>query len=100
MELNIVHSGSVLAVLEAFLSRVNYHLVNGRAVDLGQLGTFYPSIQSSGEDAAEDVDRNNIRRFHVVFRPSGILKKRMSQVEFSKIAQGRGASEPDEPANE
>lgn len=85
-ELNIVHAGSILAVLEAFLSKVNYHLINGRAVDLGQLGSFYPSISSSTVDTPEEVRLDTIRKFRVTFRPSALLKERLSKVKFYKEA--------------
>ncbi len=83
-ELSVTHPGAVLAVLEVFLLRVNYHLTHGRAVELGQLGTFYPSISSTPEDSKDEVRSFNIRRFKVNFRPSKLLKKRLSVVEFVK----------------
>lgn len=85
-ELNFVHPGAVLGVLEGFLSRVNYHLINGRAIELGQLGSFYPSISSGPSEELEDVSSANIQKFKVVFRPSKLLRKRMSLAEFEKIA--------------
>ena len=85
-ELSVTHPGAVLAVLEVFLSRVDYHLANGRAVELGQLGTFYPSISSTAEDSKDEVRSFNIRRLKVIFRPSKLLKKRLSIVEFVKVA--------------
>ncbi len=86
-ELNVAHSGAFLAVLETFLSRVNHYLLNGKAVDLGQLGTFYPAISSSAEDAPEDVSKESIRRFKVNFRPSNLLQERMLRVKFEKLAE-------------
>ncbi|MEQ9230883.1 MAG: hypothetical protein RIF46_09365, partial [Cyclobacteriaceae bacterium] len=37
-ELNVVHPGVFLAVLEAFHRKINYHLKNGIAEDLGKVG--------------------------------------------------------------
>ncbi|NQZ79155.1 MAG: hypothetical protein HRT61_24005 [Ekhidna sp.] len=85
-ELNIAHPGVVLSVLEGFLSRVNYHLINGRAIELGQLGSFYPSISSTASELSDEVNATNIQKFKVVFRPSKLLRKRMSRVEFIKLA--------------
>ena len=95
-ELNIVHPGAVLGVLEAFLSRVNYHLINGRAIELGQLGSFYPSIQSNPSELLEEVGIANIEKLKVVFRPSLLLRKRMSLVSYEKVADERstGAGTP------
>lgn len=87
-ELNIAHPGVYLAVLESFLTKVNYHLVNGRAVELGQLGSFYPSINSSSSDTPEAVDRRSIKRFKVIYRPSILLRDRLANVKFEKINNG------------
>lgn len=84
-ELNVSHSGAVLAVLETFLSRVHYHLVNGRGVELGQLGSFYPSIKSLPAETSLDVGQEHIRQFRVIFRPSQLLKDKLSVVKFEKI---------------
>ena len=85
-ELNVAHPGAVLGVLETFLTKVNYHLVNGRGVELGQLGTFYPSITSIGHDTPEEVRRESIKRFKVIYRPSKLLKDKLSVVRFEKLA--------------
>jgi predicted histone-like DNA-binding protein len=87
-ELNVAHPGAVLAVLECFLSRVDYHIVNGRAVDLGQLGSFYPAISSHPADTSDEVSKESIRRFKVNFRPSQLLQERMSRAKFEKLANG------------
>ncbi|XOV94420.1 MAG: DNA-binding protein [Bacteroidota bacterium] len=83
-ELTVAHPGMVLAVLEAFLYRVDNHLLNGRAVELGQLGSFYPSISSSPADTSEGVRKESIKRFKVIFRPSQLLKERLDRVKFIK----------------
>tara|TARA_Y100001949_G_C15829768_1_gene261511 strand:- start:227 stop:637 length:411 start_codon:yes stop_codon:yes gene_type:complete len=83
-ELNVAHPGAVLAVLEAFLTKVNYHLINGRAIELGQLGSFYPSISSSSEDSDDAVTRESIKRFKVIYRPSQLLRERLDRVKFEK----------------
>lgn len=94
-ELNVAHSGAVLAVLETFLSRVHYHLVNGRGIELGQLGSFYPSISSMPADTAEEVRKDHIKRFKVLFRPSKLLKTKLDAVTFEKITDGTEAADPE-----
>lgn len=39
-ELNTLNTADVFAVLESFLQMCTRHLSNGRAIDMGQLGTF------------------------------------------------------------
>ncbi len=84
-ELNVAHSGAILAVLECFLSRVDYHITNGRAVELGQLGSFYPAISSTPSDTEVEVRGENIKKFRVNFRPSMLLRERLDHVKFEKV---------------
>ena len=92
-ELNVVHPGVFLAVQEAFFRKINHHLINGRAVDLGQLGTFYPAISSKSADKADQIANTNIRRFKVIFRPSTLLQKGLDQVKFQKLNYGTTTEE-------
>ncbi|SHK65351.1 DNA-binding protein, histone-like, putative [Reichenbachiella agariperforans] len=85
-ELNVVHPGVFLAVLEAFLRKTNQHLLNGRAVHLGQLGTFYPSISSSSAESEDEVSSNSIRRFKIIYRPSALLQEGLDHVKFEKVS--------------
>lgn len=96
-EMNTLNTADVFAVLESFLQMSVRHLSDGRAIDMGQLGSFSPSIQSFGEDAADNVDRNSIRRFNINFRPSGLLKDRLSTVKFEKVKNGNLVEEEEEP---
>lgn len=84
-ELNVVHPGVFLAVMEAFLGKINYHLINGRAVELGQLGSFYPSISSTSAESEDEISRKSIRKFKVNYRPSRLLKQRLGLVKFDKV---------------
>lgn len=92
-ELQVAHPGAVLGVLEIFLSRINYHLINGRYVELDQLGTFYPSFNSSPSDTPEEVNRENIKKFKVLFRPSQLLKERLSLVKFEKLTNDTSSAQ-------
>lgn len=84
-QMNTLQTPDVFAVLESFLQMSVKHLSEGRAIDMGQLGTFSPSIQSKGEAEPKDVDRNSIVRFKVNFRPSSLLSERLSVVKFEKV---------------
>ena len=87
-ELNVAHDGAIYAVMETFLSRIYYHISNGRSVEIGSLGSFYPSISSSASETAVDVTSSNIKRFKVLFRPSKKLKNKLNNVQFKKNANG------------
>ena len=85
-ELNTVNSADVYAVLESFLQLITRHLSQGRIVDLGQLGTFSISVSSHGEETPSDVDRNSIKNYKVLFRPSLEMKEKLGTVKFEKVA--------------
>jgi predicted histone-like DNA-binding protein len=95
--LNTLNTADVLAVLESFLQLTTKHLSQGRSIDMGQLGIFSPSIQSTGELTAAAVDRQSITRFKVNFRPSGILKDRLATIKFEKVAGPTTDEEPEAP---
>ena len=92
-ELNVAHHGAILAVMETFISRIYYHVINGRGVELGQMGSFYPSITSYPAETPNEVRSENIKKFKVIFRPSKRLKKQMNMVEFEKIANGSSSAQ-------
>ena len=85
-ELNTLNTADVLATLESFLQICSRHLLKGSAIDLGQLGTFSPTIHSQGEERAEDVSSSSIKKFAVNFRPSVLLTDRLASAKFKKVS--------------
>lgn len=85
-EMNTLQTPDVFAVLESFLQMSVRHLSDGRAIDMGQLGSFSPAISSQGEETTGEVDRQSIRKLNINFRPSGLLKERLSIVKFEKVS--------------
>ncbi len=83
---NTLKPADVLAVLEMFLELAGKYLTAGRKIDMGQLGSFSPSIQSYGEETGAEVTRRSIRRLKVNFRPSEILQDKLSTTKFEKVS--------------
>lgn len=86
-----LNSSDVFGVLETFLDNLHEYLEEGRIVKLGDLGSFTPSINSIGTETAEEVSKSSIVRFKINFRPGPFLRKRLSQVEFSKVTDEASA---------
>ena len=84
-EANTLQTTDVFAVLESFFKSCIKHITEGKAIDMGQFGTFSPSIQSEGEETVEDVDRHSIKRLKVNFRPSPLLKDQLKIAKFDKV---------------
>ena len=83
---NTLTTTDILAVLESFLQTAGGHLASGQAVNLGQLGTFSPSLLSHSEGAAEDVDRQTIKRLKINFRPSALLSDKLAVAKYEKVS--------------
>ncbi len=84
-EANTLQTTDVFAVLESFFKSCTKHLSEGKSIDMGQLGMFSPSIQSAGEETAEDVDRQTVKKLKVNFRPSLLLKDQLKIAKFEKV---------------
>lgn len=84
-----INMPDVIAVLESFMDLTGMYLLEGRTINLGQLGYFSPSIRSNPEESPEEVNRSSIRSFHVNFRPSVLLKERLMSARFQKVSNGQ-----------
>ncbi len=93
-ELNTVNTADVFAVLESFLQLSVRHLSQGRPIDMGQLGSFSPSLRSKSEDSAKEVTSNTIGHLKINFRLSRLLNDRLSRVRYEKV----GGTEEEEVA--
>lgn len=78
-----VRQADCLAVLDGLVLNMMDELAQGRAVQLGDLGTFQVAVRSSGSVTPEEVNQSNIRRIKLNYRPSMVLKKWLKTLEFS-----------------
>ena len=74
--------GDVLGVLAELEEIIFWLLENGHPVNLGLLGTFYPSITVKSVDSPEKITSKLITRFRILFKPSKFFKERFRKVEF------------------
>jgi predicted histone-like DNA-binding protein len=74
--------GDILGVLAELETTILWMLENGHPVSLGLLGTFYPGIEVKMVDSPQEVTRNLIKRFKIIFKPSKYFKKRLKNIEF------------------
>ncbi len=73
-----------MGMLTALLYIVADELSQGRIVELGDFGAFRLTIQASGEDDPESVDRYNILEARVQFKPGRPLRDMLKNLEFRK----------------
>jgi predicted histone-like DNA-binding protein len=85
-EANTLQTTDAFAVVVSFFKSCGKHLSEGRIIDLGPLGKFIPSLSSGGEATPEEVDKNSIKKFKVLYRISPLLEKQFSIVDFDKVS--------------
>lgn len=85
---NTLNTADVMAVLESFLQLSGKFLSQGRKIDMGQLGSFSPSLNSQGEDTSDAVNKNSIKRVKINFRPSSLLQDKLDTAKFEKVSNG------------
>ena len=78
----------IKAVISALEERIFKSLRNGQSARFGDLGSFHPTLSSSGAATEEEFSKENIRGVKVRFTPSSKLRHEMSMnnpnVRFSR----------------
>ena len=81
-------SSDIKAVVDALEVELIDALLEGNAVRLGDLGSFRPSLRSTGVEKKEEVNASLITRMHVVFVPALRVKRALDvktgHLQFAK----------------
>lgn len=86
-DISTVSIGDTHNVLQTLIHLIRKHLQEGRTLKVGDLGTYYVTINSNGEDSIEDVDANSIKKANIRFRAGVKLKDAMSRLSFQKVQE-------------
>ncbi len=73
-----------MAVLEALVQVIPEELSDGNIVRLGDFGSFYASIKSTGAETEENFNNTYIVNTRIKFRPGSQLKNVINNVEYKK----------------
>lgn len=77
--------GEVSGVLRAYLGRIRAHVLEGEAVKIDGLGTFYPRVSVKFVEKTEDVSvKNCIKNITIGFRPEQKLLKMVKEAGIRK----------------
>jgi predicted histone-like DNA-binding protein len=76
----------VLSILESFLQAVSEETAKGYIVRLDQFGSFYLSVNGTGETQPEKVTADNIHSAQLNFRPGQSLANLVQELEFIRCA--------------
>lgn len=78
--------GEVSAMLRAYIGRIRTHLLEGEAVKIEGLGTFYPRLSTRFvEDPAEVTVNNCIKNVIIGFRPEKKLTTVVKKSDLRKF---------------
>lgn len=75
----------IKGVIVALENVIQDKLAEGRIVRLEKIGSLYTSISSNGEETAEDVTSNSIRKVGVNYRPGKRILKAITDAGFNKV---------------
>lgn len=75
----------IRGVIIALENVIQDKLANSRIVRLDKLGSFYPSISSTGADKAEDVTSKSIKSVNVNYRAGARIINALETGGFKKV---------------
>jgi len=83
-DMSTVSVGDTYNVMQTLIHLIKKHLLEGRTVKLGDLGSFYLTVNSNGKDTADEVDAKGIVQANIRYRPSMKLKEVLNRLSFQK----------------
>jgi predicted histone-like DNA-binding protein len=79
-----VSQADTMAVIESLLQNIPEYLAEGKIVRLGELGSFYLSIQAEGSPSPEKVNTSKIKRNKLYFRAGKLLKEMLKYIKYER----------------
>jgi predicted histone-like DNA-binding protein len=73
-----------MGVIESLLQTIPEYLARGYIVRLGELGSFYLSIQAEGSDSPESVRASKIKKNKIYFRAGKLVKQMLRNIKYEK----------------
>lgn len=78
--------GDVLGVIASLVDEIIESLEEGNTVRMGDLGCMRVSVSSKGVDDPEKASAANVKKARIVFRPSVLMKERISRMSFRQAS--------------
>lgn len=85
--------GDVKGVLAALEDEISERLLNGEIVQLGDVGTFRVTLQSTGSTTPEEFYASNIKRANIAFRASNRLKAQLAKANYLLVPTSKKIKE-------
>lgn len=87
-----VHRTQSKAVVEALIDRLIHYMDLGLPVNVGELGSFKPTIRTKVKETAEEVNASNVVRRVVRFYPGKRLKDMLEDLSIQTFDSGTDTS--------
>ena len=94
-----VNWADVVCVLRALQTEMIESFKKGEIVRLGNLGSFYVTLRSSGTLVLKDVKEGLIKGARVRFRPGKEIKNALKTLEYNKYKAEDEKNKPSDPNN-
>ena len=75
----------VVAVLESLLQVIPDELLSGYIVNLGDFGSFAPSVKSNGSNTEKEFTNRMIKKTTILFKPGKYIKNKLKHAKYEKI---------------
>ena len=82
--ISTVSTSDTVAVIESLIQKIPDYLADGLIVRLGDLGSFYLSIQAEGSPDEASVNRFKIKRNKLNFRAGKLIRKMLKSIVYVK----------------
>lgn len=93
-----VNRADVRAVIIALEEVILEHILHGHSVRLGDLGSFRPTIKSSGSEKPEEVGVRNISALRVRFNPGATLRNSLRLTSPRVVFRDFSKKKSEDPA--
>jgi len=79
-----ISPADTMAMIESLLQNIPRYLADGKIVRLGELGSFYLSVQAEGSSSPEKVNAAKIKGNKLHFRAGKLVKKMLKHLDYHK----------------
>ncbi len=82
---SVYRRSDIQAVLLQMVDCLHEMILDGKKVQLGELGAFSPSLTTEGTEKAEDFTANNIKKVRTLWSPGKMFKDVRQDAEFQMV---------------
>ena len=87
---SVYNRGDIYAVITQMVDCLHEQLLEGKKVQLGDLGSFSPAISTEGVETASEFSRKHIKKRRVIWSPGEMFKDLISEADFQLVPSRKG----------